>query len=106
MKISELVGVIWFLLWAGATVLAFLFALQRIIQVRGSARRRWILGLLCLGAWLALQFVAFVLSFALGYCENCSDKPVRPADYLAVAVFSAPTALAWLLLLLTRKRHS
>ena len=87
---TNLVGGI-FVLWVLVTIAAF-SAVFRLIACRpGSIARKIALSLGLVTVWVLLQWASLVLSFFLGYCENCSEKPISLNDVLVMLILIAPT---------------
>lgn len=87
------------LLWGVVNAGAGITAGVRISAISGPKVRRLLLGTTVFAALLVGNVVGLFLSFAFGYCENCSGKPMGEQRYLAGFIVSLPSAFIWFLLL-------
>ena len=87
------------LLWGVVNAGAAITAGVRISAVSGPKVRRVLLGAAVFAALIVGNVVGLFLSFAFGYCENCSGKPISAQRYLTGFMGSLPSAFIWFLLL-------
>ena len=87
------------LVWGIANAGAGITAGLRISAMRGPKSRRVFLGIVIFIALLIGNLVGGFLSFAFGYCENCSGRPIGTQNFLAGSIISLPSGLIWFILI-------
>ena len=88
----------WGLANAGAAIAAGL----RIAKVPGPQYQRVLLGIVFFIVLLVGNIVGFFLSFAFGYCENCSGKPVSASRVLTGLIVALPSGVIWFLVVFVK----